>query len=87
MLLVALVSFGCITSCYTERRYWSFPLSRLCYRASSPRDSVPSFPAGGGDDHNLTAFALVPVLFLPFVVDVVILPVTGVHDGYVALAH
>ncbi len=85
-LIPVLLVLG-LTACVSwDEDYWSFPLSRTVMEAMEDR------PSHSGDSHFATgdesnisgggpeALLLGLLLFIPVVLDIVVLPVTGVHD-------
>lgn len=77
--LASLVTTSCASSRHEQ---WSFYLSRQCYGEGGAWSEMGNaFSSSAGDCRDSgAAVALVAILLLPVIVDVVVLPVTGVHD-------
>lgn len=76
-----------LAACHTSRHeYWSFPLSRATYKATTFEKTQANFShaSAGGEGQSV---ALAVLICLPFVLDLVILPVTGARDAYVAVTN
>jgi len=75
-------------SCCGERGYWSFPLTCSTYGALTD-ESLGGFTDDSraddqGADAGYSAAALAVLLSGPVLLDLVLLPVTGAHDLWIA---
>jgi hypothetical protein len=88
LLAATMIVASAFTSCRTSgHEYWSFPLSRAVYTGMTFEKTQASFSHSQSTSGNAQGLAMVAVICLPFVLDVVILPVTGARDAYVAITH
>jgi len=85
LLLVLLATTACV---HWDDEYWSFPLSRRAYARQTMTGWGETTPASPVTDPDIVGFSggaeelwIVPiVLLLPVAVDLLILPITLVHD-------
>lgn len=76
-LLAPLFLTGCRSTCDD---YWSFPVTRAVYGESQPTHQLISdTPALTGSG----AVVFLGILAIPLVLDLVIFPVTAIHDVWV----
>ncbi len=89
LILGLLALFVGHSSCtHWDDEYWSFPISRRAYASQNMTGWGETHPGNPGTDPDLAGFSggeeelsfLPLLLILPLIVDLVILPVTAVHD-------
>ena len=87
-LLVLFATFGG-TACQSwSEEYWSFPMTRRAYVRQTMQGWGETHPGDPGTDPDHPGYSggeeqlgeLTFLLFVPILVDLLILPVTAVHD-------